>query len=85
MNTPPPVQCSHAERVEGYGWKKYCAGKNIALLKETFLKWSMSKKWPVCKVPFTFTKRKIFCEKDEKEKPSFSQSFQIEMAPKVLI
>jgi hypothetical protein len=45
----------------------------------------MSKKCPVCKVPFTFTKRKIFCEKDEKEKPSFSQSFQIEMAPKVLI
>ena len=32
-----------------YGWKKYCAGKNIALLKEKCLKWLLSKRWPCCR------------------------------------
>ena len=34
---------------KSYGWKKYCAGKNIALLKERCLKWFLSKRWPFCR------------------------------------
>ena len=44
-----PKELANFKLGPNYGWKKYCAGKNIALLKERCLKWLLSKRCPCCR------------------------------------